>query len=154
MYLSILRNYIHAVGGELWIQAVFPDGGTVVIDRFGKIRRTPIMLSRALHVPEVQIASIKTGLETTAGPIEICGRGSSMQRIFSVQDLAAAGFKRPRPNKPKLPALLGRRAAEFLGRLVELLGRARWLVRGAHNSPEATRTSTKLERLFGPNGLH
>jgi transcriptional regulator with XRE-family HTH domain len=35
MYLSTLRNYIHAVGGELRIQAVFPDGGTVVIDRFG-----------------------------------------------------------------------------------------------------------------------
>jgi len=36
MYLSTLRNYIHAVGGELRIQAVFPDGGTVVIDRFGE----------------------------------------------------------------------------------------------------------------------
>jgi transcriptional regulator with XRE-family HTH domain len=36
MYLSTLRNYIHAVGGELQIQAVFPDGGTVVIDRFGE----------------------------------------------------------------------------------------------------------------------
>ena len=35
MYLSTLRNYVHAVGGELRIQAVFPDGGTVVIDRFG-----------------------------------------------------------------------------------------------------------------------
>jgi len=36
MYLSTLRNYVHAVGGELRIQAVFPDGGTVVIDRFGE----------------------------------------------------------------------------------------------------------------------
>ncbi len=35
MYLSTLRNYVHAVGGELRIHAVFPDGGTVVIDRFG-----------------------------------------------------------------------------------------------------------------------
>jgi transcriptional regulator with XRE-family HTH domain len=35
MYLSTLRNYIHAMGGALQIQAVFPDGGTVVIDRFG-----------------------------------------------------------------------------------------------------------------------
>lgn len=25
MYLSTLKNYIHAVGGELRIQAVFPD---------------------------------------------------------------------------------------------------------------------------------
>jgi transcriptional regulator with XRE-family HTH domain len=35
MYLSTLRNYIHAVGGVLQIQAIFPDGGAVVINRFG-----------------------------------------------------------------------------------------------------------------------
>jgi transcriptional regulator with XRE-family HTH domain len=35
MYLSTLRNYIQAMGGVLQIQAVFPDGGAVVIDRFG-----------------------------------------------------------------------------------------------------------------------
>src|SRR5579863_4988976 len=34
MYLSTLRNYIQAMGGALQIQAVFPDGGAVVIDRF------------------------------------------------------------------------------------------------------------------------
>ncbi len=36
MYLSTLRNYIHAMGGELQIQAVFPDGRAVVIDRLGE----------------------------------------------------------------------------------------------------------------------
>jgi transcriptional regulator with XRE-family HTH domain len=35
MYLSTLRNYIRAMGGVLQIQAVFPDGGAVVIDRLG-----------------------------------------------------------------------------------------------------------------------
>jgi len=35
MYLSTLRSYIDAVGGKLQIQAVFPDGDTVVIDHFG-----------------------------------------------------------------------------------------------------------------------
>ena len=35
MYLSTLRNYVQAMGGVLQIQAVFPDGGAVVIDRFG-----------------------------------------------------------------------------------------------------------------------
>jgi transcriptional regulator with XRE-family HTH domain len=35
MYLSTLRNYVHAMGGVLQIQAVFPDGGTVAISRFG-----------------------------------------------------------------------------------------------------------------------
>ena len=48
MYLSTLRNYVHAVGGELRIQAVFPDGGTVVIDRFGEYEeRTYVVLARA-----------------------------------------------------------------------------------------------------------
>ncbi len=35
MYLSTLRNYIHAMGGALQIQAVFPDAGAVVIDQLG-----------------------------------------------------------------------------------------------------------------------
>ena len=35
MYLSTLRNYIQAMGGVLQIQAVFPAGGAVVINRFG-----------------------------------------------------------------------------------------------------------------------
>src|SRR5437660_4098695 len=44
MYLSTLRNYIHAVGGELRIQAVFPDGGTVIIDRFGEYEERPYVV--------------------------------------------------------------------------------------------------------------
>ena len=36
MYLSTLRNYVHAMGGVLQIQAVFPDGGAVAISRFGE----------------------------------------------------------------------------------------------------------------------
>src|SRR5580698_844981 len=36
MYLSTLRNYVHALGGVLQIQAVFPDSDTVAISRFGE----------------------------------------------------------------------------------------------------------------------
>ena len=36
MYLSTLRDHVHAMGGVLQIQAVFPDGGTVAINRFGE----------------------------------------------------------------------------------------------------------------------
>ncbi|MGA2183372.1 MAG: XRE family transcriptional regulator [Bryobacteraceae bacterium] len=36
MYLSTLRNYVHAMGGVLQIQAVFSDGGAVAISRFGE----------------------------------------------------------------------------------------------------------------------
>jgi transcriptional regulator with XRE-family HTH domain len=130
MYLSTLRNYIHAVGGELRIQAVFPDGGTVVIDQFGeyeersyiveaiaetggifRLRARPLhhegpplctkpfkgsgltKAMRALHLPEVQIASVKTDLETNIGRIEIGGSGPSIKRVFSAQDLVAAGFE-------------------------------------------------------------
>jgi hypothetical protein len=41
--------------------------------------------------PEVQIASVKD-LEAGAGRIEIGGGGSSIQNVFSIQDLVAAGF--------------------------------------------------------------
>jgi transcriptional regulator with XRE-family HTH domain len=129
MYLSTLRDYIHAVGGELRIQAVFPDGGTVVIDRFGEYEERPYVVEavaesggvfrlrarplhhqgaplstkpvkasgltkamRALHLPEVQIASIKADLETGAARTEIRGSGTSIKRVFSIQDLVAAGF--------------------------------------------------------------
>src|ERR1017187_9781858 len=123
MYLSTLRNYIHAVGGELQIQAVFPDGATVVIDRFGDYEERPYVVEamaesggvfrlrarplhdrgvplatkavgasgltktmRALHLPEVQIASVKAGLEEGSGGVVIGGGGATGQRVFSVQD--------------------------------------------------------------------
>jgi transcriptional regulator with XRE-family HTH domain len=129
MYLSTLRNYIHAVGGELRIQAVFPDGGTVVIDRFGDYEERPYVIDamaesggvfrlrarplhhhgaelstksfkaagltkamRALHLPEAQIDSIKLNLERSAGKIQIGGSGPSIQRVFNMKDLVAAGF--------------------------------------------------------------
>jgi len=129
MYLSTLRNYIHAVGGELRIQAVFPDGATVVIDRFGeyeertyvvealaespgsfRLRAHPLYhqgaplstkpvkaagltkAMRALHLPEVQIATVKAHLETNAGRTEIGGIRPGIERVFSIQDLVAAGF--------------------------------------------------------------
>jgi transcriptional regulator with XRE-family HTH domain len=129
MYLSTLRNYIHAVGGELRVQAVFPDGATVVIDRFGEYEERPYVVEamvvrsdvfrlrarplhhqgvplstkpvkasgltkamRALHLPEAQIASVKAELEKSAGRIEIGGSGASINRVFSIQDLVAAGF--------------------------------------------------------------
>jgi len=48
MYLSTLRSYVHAVGGVLQIQAVFPDGGTVVISRLGEYEdRSYVVRARA-----------------------------------------------------------------------------------------------------------
>src|SRR5437016_14298212 len=47
MYLSTLRSYVHAIGGVLQIQAVFPDGGTVNINRFGEYEdRTYLVWAR------------------------------------------------------------------------------------------------------------
>ena len=130
MYLSTLRNYVHAVGGELRIQVVFPDGGAVVIDRFGEYEERPYVvhalaegggiyrlrarplhhqgvrfstrplkvsgLARtmtALHLSELQIASIRESLANSAGRIEVGGSGPSIERVFSVPDLIAAGFE-------------------------------------------------------------
>src|SRR5271170_3465207 len=48
MYLSTLRNYVQAMGGVLQIQAVFPDGGTVAINRFGEYEdRSYVVWARA-----------------------------------------------------------------------------------------------------------
>jgi transcriptional regulator with XRE-family HTH domain len=44
MYLSTLRNYVHALGGMLQIRVVFPDGQTVVIDRFGEYEDKPYVV--------------------------------------------------------------------------------------------------------------
>ena len=41
MYLSTLRNYIHAMGGTLQIQAFFPDGGAVAISRLCEYNDQP-----------------------------------------------------------------------------------------------------------------
>jgi transcriptional regulator with XRE-family HTH domain len=44
MYLSTLRNYVQAMGGVLQIQAVFPEGGAVVISRFGDYEDQPYVV--------------------------------------------------------------------------------------------------------------
>ena len=130
MYLSTLRNYVHAAGGELRVQVVFPDGGTVVINRFGEYEERPYVVHaivegsglfrlrarplchegvpfstgplkasgltktlRALRLPERQIASMRESLESRAARIETGGSGPSIERVFSVPDLVAAGFE-------------------------------------------------------------
>ena len=40
MYISTLRDFIRAMGGELQIKAIFPEG-EVVIDQFAKDRAKP-----------------------------------------------------------------------------------------------------------------
>jgi len=40
MYISTLANYLHAVGAELEIRAVFPDGNTVKITQFAEDPRS------------------------------------------------------------------------------------------------------------------
>lgn len=130
MYLSTLRNYIQAMGGELRIQAVFPDGGTVVVDRFGEYNWRPYEVEaiaegkglfrlvahplqpegalfstkplkssgltktmKALHLLDAHIADIKAKLEGNGGRTTIGGSRSSIQRVFNVSDLVAAGFE-------------------------------------------------------------
>jgi len=47
MYLSTLRSYIEAMGGQLEIRAVFPDGD-IMIEQFGEIgREGPVKRSEA-----------------------------------------------------------------------------------------------------------
>lgn len=39
MFVSTLRNYVRAIGGDLEIRAVFPEGD-VLIDQFGTLNRS------------------------------------------------------------------------------------------------------------------
>ena len=39
MFVSTLRNYVRAIGGDLQIRAVFPEGD-VLIDQFGTLNRS------------------------------------------------------------------------------------------------------------------
>ncbi|HEY1894987.1 MAG TPA: XRE family transcriptional regulator [Terracidiphilus sp.] len=39
MFVSTLRNYVRAIGGDLEIRAVFPEGD-VLIDQFGALKRS------------------------------------------------------------------------------------------------------------------
>jgi transcriptional regulator with XRE-family HTH domain len=45
MYVSTLRRYIQAMGGILQIQAVFPEGGAVIISRFADYEDQPYVVS-------------------------------------------------------------------------------------------------------------
>jgi transcriptional regulator with XRE-family HTH domain len=80
MYLSTLRNYIHAVGGALQIQAVFPDGGTVVIDRFGDYEERPYLVEA--------LAEAGGAYRLRARPLHHQGAG------FSTKKLKASGLKK------------------------------------------------------------
>ena len=39
MYLSTLREFVKAMGGDLEIRAVFPDTGSIVITGFSELER-------------------------------------------------------------------------------------------------------------------
>lgn len=45
MFVSTLRNYVRAIGGDLEIRAVFPDGD-VLIDQFSDVKRPDIASQR------------------------------------------------------------------------------------------------------------
>jgi DNA-binding XRE family transcriptional regulator len=46
MFVSTLRNYVRAIGGDLQIRAVFPEGH-VLIDQLGELDRHPGVRTRA-----------------------------------------------------------------------------------------------------------
>jgi transcriptional regulator with XRE-family HTH domain len=122
MYLSTLRNYIHAMGGVLQIQAVFPDGGAVVINQLGDYENQAYTVSaraegkgtyRLLARPfQHQGDTLSTKALKASGFIKSMKalnlpeaqisdirtsleNGSQVQigPRFSVQDLVAAGFE-------------------------------------------------------------
>lgn len=101
MYLSTLRNYIHAVGGELRIQAVFPDGGAVLINRFGEYEERPMW-----STPWPR-AAIYSG----------CARVPSITRV-SLSQLGTSKF--PDLQKPCVPYIYRKLRSRALRRVCKL----------------------------------
>lgn len=50
MFVSTLRNYVRAIGGDLEIRAVFPEGD-VVIDQLGTLKRS---YNPRAHAPQAK----------------------------------------------------------------------------------------------------
>src|ERR1035438_4180682 len=102
MYLSTLRNYIHAVGGELRVQAIFPDGATVVIDRFGEYEE---QIGRA-HVMEDGGGRFRLGahpinypgVSFSTRPFRISGLTKTM-RALHLPEVQIANIKEQLENK-------------------------------------------------------
>ena len=57
MYISTLRSYVRAIGGDLQIRAVFPDG-EVLIDQFEELSTNGVSKTRA---PAQDLARNPTG---------------------------------------------------------------------------------------------
>ena len=119
MYLSTLRNYVHAMGGVLQIQAVFPDGGTVAISRFGDYEDRSYMVvarAEANGTYRLDAQPLDQGVPLSTRPLKVQAftktlkalhvgepqdvsltkiRRRLSQRVFSEPDLIAAGFEAP-----------------------------------------------------------
>ncbi len=77
MYLLTLRNYVQATGGVLQIQAVFPVGGAIVINRFGDYEDQPYIV--VVQTEKKRCFSIASGAISqprqhtiSAGPDRLC----------------------------------------------------------------------------------
>jgi transcriptional regulator with XRE-family HTH domain len=122
MYLSTLRNYIHAMGGVLQIQAVFPDGGAVAISRLGdyedqssvvRVRRetggtyrlfapgVPLStkalkvqaFTKTLKALHLAETQIVNIRKALENGVETEIGGVSGKKLFNVPELVAAGFE-------------------------------------------------------------
>jgi transcriptional regulator with XRE-family HTH domain len=110
MYLSTLRNYVHAAGGELRIQAVFPDGRAVVIDRFGEYEERPYVVhalaegggSFRLHARPLH----HRGVPFSAGPFKISGLTKTM-RALHLPERQIAGIRESLENNAGRIELIG-----------------------------------------------
>ncbi len=76
LYLSTLRNYIHAMGGVLQIQAIFPDG-SVVIDHFSDDERGTYQLWAANRKRRV----LSQGTACPARKSAACAQNDQQRRI-------------------------------------------------------------------------
>ena len=97
MYLSTLRNYVHAMGGVLQIQAIFPDGGgTVAINRFGEYEDRPyVVLARAENNGKYRLDAqpLDQGAPLSTKPLGVHAFTKTLKALH-VPEVQIAGVRR------------------------------------------------------------
>jgi transcriptional regulator with XRE-family HTH domain len=94
MYLSTLRNYVHALGGVLQVQVIFPDGQAVVIHRFGDYEDRSYLLRAVaqgkgayrLHARPFQ----HQGPSLSTGALKVSGFVKTMKALHLVEPQISA----------------------------------------------------------------
>jgi len=124
MYLSTLRNYIHAIGGVLQIQAVFPDGGAVVINRFGDYEDQPyVIYARAERSGEYRLRARPfqhQGVPLSTKAFKVSGFIKTMKALHLAEPQISS-IRKSLENQSEVEVEIGGRAGQRIFKFPDLV---------------------------------